>query len=385
MTVYKRNGAKSWSVLVELGRDTHGQRRRAYDGGFRTKREALARELEIKSEISRGTWVDSSHTTVSEYMERWLQQRRHSLKPTTYQSYASNVRNHVIKHLGSVRLQDLSASHLNDFYGLLLTSGRVKTGQNFGGPLSRTTVQYIATIVGKALKDALRAGLVVQNVAAAADKPRKDRHSGTRVKTWTSAQMAAFLDSTRHSRLHPLWVVYATTGLRRGEALGLRWNDIDLSRATASVRHTFVVVKGTAVPGTPKTGVGRQISLAPQTVDVLKGWRTQQIQERLEYGFGWNDTDLVFTQEDGSHLHPDRVTDEFRRQQRDISLPKLSLHQVRHTWATLALENGVQPKVVSENLGHSSIRVTMDVYAHVLPTMTADAVATVADKIFGAT
>ncbi len=383
MTVYKRSGAKSWSVLVEFGRGA-GHRRRVYEGGFRTKREALAREVAIKGDMANGSWVDLSNTTVGDYMKSWLHQHGHNLKPTTVQSYSANLRNHVLPQLGHIQLQELTAAHLNDFYATLLTQGRVKTGSDKGGPLSPTTVRYIATIVGKSLQDALESGLVIRNVAVAARKPRTSREANQKVKTWSGPEVARFLESTSEDRLHPLWVLYATTGLRRGEALGLRWEDIDLSRGQASIRHNLVVVRGGLEFGSPKSGRGRHISLATQTVNALRAWRATQVAEKLAIGAVWADPlGLVFTREDGSPIHPDRVTDAFRRSQKTTELPKITLHQLRHTWATLALQAGVQPKIVSENLGHSSIRITMDIYSHVLPTMTSDAVARVADAIYG--
>ena len=279
MTVYKRSGARSWSVLVELRRDAQGRRRRGGPGGFRTKREAQARELAIKSDLANGTWVDHSSMTVGAYMLRWLDQHRHDIKPTTYQSYRANVGNHVIPHLGQIKLQELTAAHLNDFYTTLLTRGRVKNGPEQGGTLSRTPVRHIATIVGKSLQDALEAGLVVRNVAR---KPRGNRVAEKAASTWSASEVALFLESTSDDRLHPLWVVYATTGLRRGEALALRWEDVDLVRGQASIRHNLVVVQGGLEFGTPKAGRGRQISLAEQTVDVLRVWRrARRSSERL--------------------------------------------------------------------------------------------------------
>lgn len=383
MTVYRRSRAKSWSVLVELRRDAVGNRRRVYEGGFRTKREALAAELSIKSELARGTWVDQSSLTVGEHVLRWLDQHSHNIKPTTHQSYAANVTNHIIPHLGHIKLQELTVAQLNEFYSTLLTNGRIKTGSDKGGSLSPTTVRYIAIILGKSLQDALESGQVVRNVAVAARKPRISQETKNEVRTWSASEVAQFLDSTSVDRLHPLWVLYATTGLRRGEGLGLRWEDVDLQGGHASIRQNLVVVRGGLKFGTPKNNRGRQISLANQTAKALSTWRAVQLTEKLALGVTWdNSSGNVFTREDGSPLHPDRVTSEFRRSQKRTELPKITLHQLRHTWATLALQAGIQPKIVSENLGHSSIQITMDTYSHVLPTMTTDAVARVADAIY---
>jgi integrase len=380
MTIYRRGN--SWAVLVDLERGPDGKRRRHYQGGFATKREATAAEAQIRSDQNRGTFVDRNSVTVESYLGRWLQQQ-HDLKASTKQSYEANLRNHVVPRLGMIRLQSLTTSDLNAFYSDLLVSGRVKVGKQTGGPLSRTTVRYIATILRKALQDALVAGLIVRNVADGAQKPKQEPRSGSTMRTWNRDQISSFLAATRGERSYAVWVLFITTGLRRGEVLGLHWGDVDLDRGVASINRTLIVVRREAVEGTPKSGRGRLVALAPETVEVLRTWRRHQLEERLEWGEAWHDTGLVFTREDGTSLHPDAVTDDFRRLTFRYGLPRIRLHDLRHSWATLALEAGIPLKVVSENLGHQSIRITADSYSHVSPTMAADAVARVAQAIFG--
>ena len=171
----------------------------------------------------------------------------------------------------------------------------------------------MAAIVHKGLNDALNAGIVVRNVADAAKKPRQPRSSSSTMQIWSRRDVGRFLQGTEEHRLHAMWVFFATTGTRRGEVLGLHWDDIDLQRGRASIRRTLVVVNRQAVEGTPKGGEGRQIALASETLRHLKSLRSQQMQERLTWGEAWTNNGLVFTQEDGAPIHPDRVTDEFRR------------------------------------------------------------------------
>lgn len=135
----------------------------------------------------------------------------------------------------------------------------------------------------------------------------------------------------------------------------------------------------------PKSGAGRLVSLAPEAVQALRTWRAKQLEDRLAWGEAWQDTGHVFTRSDGSVVHPDSITSEFRRVQSRLDLPRIRLHDARHTWATLALKMGVPLKIVSANLGHSSITVTADIYSHVTPTMAADATAQIASSIFSAT
>jgi integrase len=206
--------------------------------------------------------------------------------------------------------------------------------------------------------------------------------------TWTAPQLAAFLDSVADDRLHPLWLCYSTTAARRGELLGLRWDDVDLDAARVAIRTNRTSVAYEVVEGTPKTaGSARSIDLDGPTVAALRRLRKTQLEERLAWGPAWTDTGLVFTREDSTGLHPDCVGDAFeravKRAVKSRGLPYLSLHGLRHTWATLALKAGVNIKVVSERLGHSSVAFTMARYQHAIPGMQADAASAVAGLIFG--
>lgn len=180
------------------------------------------------------------------------------------------------------------------------------------------------------------------------------------------------------------YVLIATTGMRRGEAMGLRWQDVDLDGAFVRIRQTLTTVNDDLVFDTTKTNKSRRrISLDPATVAALRSHRARQVEDRLLVGEGWDDSnDLVFTQADGTPVHPDRWTRAFKRHVRDLGLAELrGPHSLRHT-ATLALEAGIHPKVVSERLGHSTIAITLDTYSHVVEGMDADAANTVADQIF---
>jgi integrase len=175
-----------------------------------------------------------------------------------------------------------------------------------------------------------------------------------------------------------------STGMRRGEAVGLRWADVDLDAGVASVRRSLTVVDGTTLVSEPKTAKARrQVALDVATVEALARWRTRQKAERLQLGGDWVDTGYVFTKEDGNFLHPDNVMVVFRRLVTSAGVPAIRLHDLRHTSATLALAAGVHPKVVQERLGHSSIGITLDTYSHVVQGMQADAAALVGRLLVG--
>jgi integrase len=204
--------------------------------------------------------------------------------------------------------------------------------------------------------------------------------------TWTGAELRTFLERSEEcgDRYFAAWVVLATTGARRGEVLGLRWADVDLEVGRASIEQTVIAVRHAVEFGTPKTAKGaRSLRLDAGTTAALKAHRLRQLEERLMVGAGWRDYDLVFAKVDGSPLHPERFSREFDRRVERWSLPRIRLHDLRHTWATLALEAGVPAKVVSERLGHANISITLDVYSHVNEAMDAGAAERVASVIFG--
>ena len=204
--------------------------------------------------------------------------------------------------------------------------------------------------------------------------------------TWTADELRTFLAHVADDRLAPLWTLLAMTGVRRGEALGLRWKDVDLDAGRISIRQTLIAVGYDVQVGQPKTKRGRRsVALDPGTVATLRSWRARRQKERMAWGQGaLAGDDLVFTRENGEHLHPDRVSKLFDGHVRRIMLPRIRLHDLRHTHASLALAAGVNPKVVSDRLGHATVSMTLDVYSHVIPALQEDAAAIVADLVAGA-
>lgn len=212
------------------------------------------------------------------------------------------------------------------------------------------------TILHRAFRDAIRWGRLVRHPADAADPPRGQPKSHA-IKTWDADMVRTFLETTKEAgdRLHPLWVLLSTTGMRRGEALGLRWADVDLDTGRLHIVQTIISVRGKVMVGEPKTLRGRRpIDLDPATLAVLKAHRKVMIGERMKLG-AFTDDGLVFHRPDGRCLRPEGVSDTFKRTVRRLDLPPLTLKGLRHTWATLALESGIHPRVVQERLGHSTI------------------------------
>ena len=205
------------------------------------------------------------------------------------------------------------------------------------------------------------------------------------MKTWSGAQLAAFLEATSDDRLHGLWHLLALTGMRRGEALGLRWEDVDLEAGRLSVRRALIPNGKTVVVSEPKTARGRRVvALDPGTVNVLKAQAARQLQEQPEWDEASSDSGYVFTKEDGTPYHPEVVSRFFRQAVKRAMLPEIRLHDLRHTNATLALRAGIHPKVVSERLGHATVSITLDTYSHAIPAMQEEAAARIAELVSAA-
>ncbi len=367
---------RTYSFVLPLDRDPEtGRKRQKWVGGFTTKKACESALGEALGRVHAGTFAaDSGRLTVAEYAKDWLAAVEPTIRPSTFTSYRSVMDHYVVPRLGTVRLSALTPAQLGRFYAELGASGGKR-----GGPLSPTTVRYAHTVFGKALQDAVGWGLVARNAARAAKPPRK---ASTDMQVWSPEEARRFVELVQNDRLYALWFLLLTTGMRRGEAVGLRWSDVDLDGGVLSVRRAIASVDGVALESEPKTAKGRRaIALDPATVDALRSHRERQAAERALVGDGWAESGAVFTYPDGRTLHPDHVMVVFQRLIAGAGLPRIRLHDLRHTAATLALAAGVHPKVVQERLGHSSIGITLDTYSHVVQGMQADAAARVANLL----
>jgi integrase len=249
-------------------------------------------------------------------------------------------------------------------------------------------------IISTALSDALRWNRVYRNVAKAATVPKQPRWNQTSRNTWTEHHVHQFFDWLGDNRYRHAWAFTATSGARRGEVLGLRWSDIDFQRGTAAMfnqlttDHDHQVVFKQAT----KTGGGHTIHLDPATIGLLRQWRDLQNDEKTLLGATYQDNDYIFCLEDGTHYHPERFSREFLRKQLrynethpDAALPRLTIHGLRHTWATIALNNNVHLKVVSDRLNHSTTHITAEVYSHVTQPIAQDAADLIGGLILGET
>lgn len=374
-----RKRGKSWAVVVCVGREENGRPKYRWHSGYRSKADAAQALTEILSRIDAQTYVAPSKQTVRSYMREWMEAARVTVRRSTLQSYRTNIEAHVIPQLGAIPLQRLSAMDLNAFYGHLLDRGR----RDGHGGLSPRTVAYCHTVLHRALKDAVRWGRLSRNVADQADPPRA--RSGVQMRVWSAAELHRFLEHVEADRLYAAWLLAATTGMRRGEVLGLRWKDVQLDAARVAVTNTLILVDNKPVFSPPKSARGRRsVALDASTVAALRSHRTRQLEERLAFGPGYNPDGLAFCREDGTPVRPEGFSTNFEQHNAAAGLPRIRLHDLRHTHATIMLSANVHPKVVSERLGHSSVSITLDTYSHAIPAMQEEAATRAAEVVFGA-
>ena len=381
MRGHVRKRGTTWAVVIDIGRDAAtGKRRQKWHSGYRTRKEAERALTDILTRLERGSYVNPSRQSLAAFLEEWLPASQIELRESTYESYARNVRVHIVPRLGGVELQRLNAMSLNAFYADLLRCGRA---DGTGGLASRT-VRYIHTILHSALADAVRWNLLSRNPADQATPPSARAAQSPEMRAWTAEQLRAFLTHVGEHRMYAAFLLAGTTGMRRGEVAGLKWADIDFERSRLAVRRALVTIGYEVAWSEPKTDRGRRsVALDHHTVAALRAHRARQAQERLALGPAYSDEDLVFAREDGSAPHPERLSKVFAGEARKAGLGVIRFHDLRHTYATIALQAGVHIKVVSERLGHSDIALTLNIYSHAIPALEEAAADRVADVIFG--
>ena len=350
--VHKRGA--TWTVVYDEGHDENGRRRQRSKGGFHTRRDAQRFLTDVLGRLGDGSYAQPSKVTLAEFLiSEWLPAVEGTVRPLTYTQHVSTVRARIVPHLGHVRLQALTGGHLNALYRTLEQAG-----------LSVSTRRQAHGLLHRALRDAVRWGKLVRNPADMANPPRAER---SRAQAWTAKELARFLEHVCADRLFPLWRLAATTGMRRGELLGLTWRCLDLDGGRLSVEQQLLPTVGGASFGPPKSVRSRRtIALDPETVRILTEHREAQVLERAFAGPAYVDADLVFADELGGPIQPSRLTELFARRRKGAGIPTGTLHILRHTAATLALTEGVPVHIVAARLGDDANTV-LSTYAHLLP------------------
>lgn len=322
-----------------------------------------------QAEACQSTCSDAARYTVGQYLQRWLVSVRKNVGQRTFETYREIVEKHLIKSLGDILLVDLKPGDIDDYYIRALEEGRL----DGKGGLSACSVAHHHRLLHGALEQARRWDLISGNPS---DDVRAPTPGHKEMAVLSEEQLARLFKVARESRIYIAILLAATTGARRGEILALRWGDLDLESGTAVavIRRSLQLTKSGISFKEPKTrGSSRTITLPLLTITALREHRKEQTREKLLLGPEYIDGGLVCALRDGLPINPCRLSKTFLEIVRKSGVSRVRFHDLRHTHATLLLQQGVNPKVVSERLGHASVSVTLDAYSHVLPCMQADA------------
>lgn len=367
---------KTWSYVVRELDSRTGKTKPRWVGGFATRAAARKARDQARHAINRGTYVAPQSLTVGEFLDRWIDAHSVSLKPSTAQSYRANIDRYLKPAVGREPLQFLSPARLSAVFKKLYEGGGAK-----GNPLSPRTVEFARAVLRRAMQDAVMDRLIDANPVVGTKRPRvaKPGHA-----TWTGRQLQAYLSHVSETRWSPLWTLGAATGMRRGELMALRWEDMDLDAGLVHVEHSVTYQGRKRTTATPKNHERRDVAIDPHTVTALRSWRTRQAGERLAWGEAHRDVEgLLFTWEDGTPVHPDYASKTFIKSQQGSELPRLTLHELRHSHATILLRAGVPVHVVAKRLGHKDPSVTLNVYAHAIPDDDGGALDVYSRSVFG--
>ncbi len=361
-SIYKRGDGK-WCSQITIGKKPDGSPKRKYFYG-KTRQEVAEKMNKALNSIMTGNFVEPSTITVTEWLHIWLfEYKKNSVRPSTFDSYESLSRVHICPTIGMIKLKDLKPEHLQTLYNEKLKSG-----------LSTRTIKYLHTIMHAALKQAIKNNLVIRNVSEATTLPKQKK---TEIKTLSIEEQARFIGALNGERLEAAFILALSTGVRQGELLALRWKYVDFEEGAIRIVSSLGRVnnhdpnadtKTTLMYQEPKTKNGkRTIPLPGAAVEILKQHRRHQLEEKLAAGEIYEDNDLVFATTLGKPIDSKNLVRRFKAILKKAGIDNINFHALRHTYATRFVELNEHPKVVQELMGHSDVRITLDIYSHVMP------------------
>jgi integrase len=359
MKGYFRKRGDKWSFTVDIGRDpATGKRKQKSRTGFKTKKEAQNACAELITKLSTGAYADPGKKTVEGLMNEWLANRKVKVKDTTFKNYRRAAESRVIPVLGRLPMKELTHAVGQGFVNDLIEQG-----------LSNRYIEYIVSTLHSALKFAVRTKQISSDPLEYVEVPRPRRRTHT---TWTIDEVKRFLhfSSLDNPIYHMAFQLFIHTGMRRGEVLALTWDNVNLEERKISVAQSLIYDDEGFRFTTLKTNSSyRQISIDEDLAAELKRFKVKQNAFKLMLGPEYNDLGLVCCRENGNPIYFRTLAICFDRIIKKASVPKIRLHDIRHTHATILLRLGENPKIVSERLGHSRVGMTLDTYSHVTPDM----------------
>ncbi|MEH7445189.1 site-specific integrase [Bacillus sp. JJ1122] len=350
----KKEG-NSWYYVFYLEKDLQGKRKQKKKRGFKTKKEAQIALAETINSVNKGTYLEPSNTLYKDFLEQWYSVKQSSIGIQTAKVYKQYIYSRIIPALGNISLSKINTMQVQFFVNSLNDEG-----------LSSATVKKAIEIVRNSLEYALDFEFINKNPATKVKLPKRNKKE---MIVWNEDEVNQFFRTGKDDPLFIVFFLALMTGMRQGEILGLRWQDIDLEKGLLRIKQTLSHDGKTFISGAKTQSSLRTINLSYQTLNILKKTRNSIAKIKLSMGSIYQDYDLVACCQHGTPLNPANVRRTFKKLIKLAGLPDIRFHDLRHTHATLLLSQGVNVKVISERLGHSNIKVTLDTYSHVLPTM----------------
>ena len=379
MTGSVRRRGETWTAYWFVRNPATGKHRQHSKGGFKTKGAAQKHLNTILGKVEDGSWTPDAKITMRQLLqEHWLPaQRARGLRATTLAGYEGAINSWIVPRLGGLPVASLTPAVVVEFMAAL----RSEKSANRRNGLSARTVQLATGVLKSACAWAVQAEILGRNPITGVRRPRSETKP---MKVWTNDDARRFLEATREDRFAFAWALLLARGLRRGELAGLKWSAIDLDAGTLRIETTRTVVEGKPAASRPKTAAGlRSIPIDARLVALLRVHRRRQAAEKLAAGPAYEDSAFLLADELGRPYHPESISRWFDTKVAQLGLPRIRLHDCRHTAATLMLAAGTPVKVVSEVLGHSSVTTTLSIYAHVLPGMAEEAGARLSENLLG--
>ncbi|KAA0788656.1 site-specific integrase [Bacillus sp. BPN334] len=364
-----RKRGNNYCIIIDIDPDPEaGKRRQKWFSGYKTKKEAEKDVAKKITELNEGIFVEPSKLTLKDYLVQWLEIKRMSLERNSYVSYYNNVTHHVIPSIGMIALHKLNVMDIQKCYKSALDTG-----------ISNNSLIQLHRVLKTALNLAVKQNIISRNPAQFVELPKKEKSP---IQTWTEEEVKRFLLHSQDSRYHIAYLLVITTGMRLGEVLGLRWQDVDFENHTVTINQT--VGGDDKIKNTAKTSASnRTIPVPVETIEAAKKHRIQINKEKLRMGSAYQDFNLINCNKSGEVLYRNTFRLKFYKEIKNAAVKKFKIHDLRHTHATLLLKQGVNPKIISERLGHTDISLTLRIYSHVLPNMQEEAVKNFGKSIFG--
>ena len=371
-TIYQRASDGRWLGVLQVGYGTTGRPIRKTVSA-KTRSEVVQKFKDLQRTFDDGLPMPDGTMTVSQLLDRWRKDiLTHQVAPSAAANYEGIARTHINPTIGRKKLTELTTADVDRLISKKLGEG-----------LSVSTVRRVRSVLAQALDQAVRWGWVGRNVAQLARAPKSERTEG---RTLTVDEARIFLDQLRGHRLEALFALMLTTGLRRGEALGLQWPDLETKKGTLTVRRQLQREgEGLVVRDTKTHGSRRVVNVPQPVLTLLKQLRAREKTSKDQLGPAWADSGFIFTNAIGGPLDPRNLLRDFKRICKDAGLGDWHIHELRHSAASLMLAQGVKLQVVSDVLGHSSIRMTADVYGHLLDPDRESAAAAITEVLWGST